>query len=61
MRYFGDNVVFFGSTRFIRLAPAAAAVFYFAHPISRPKRNVKTIASAGIVVGRTISFDLIDF
>jgi hypothetical protein len=33
---------FFGSTRFIHLAPAAAAVSYFAHPISWPKRNVKT-------------------
>jgi hypothetical protein len=31
---------FFGSTRFIHLAPAAAAVFYFAHPISWPNRNV---------------------
>ncbi len=35
---------FFGSTRFIHLAPAAAAVSYFAHPISWPKRNVKTHA-----------------
>src|SRR5262245_459223 len=50
VRYFGDNMVFFGSTRFIHLAPAAAAFSYFAHPISWPKHNVKTMPPPGIAV-----------
>jgi hypothetical protein len=44
---------FFGSTRFIHRAPAAAAVFYFAHLISWPKRNVKTEGAAKpVALGR---------
>jgi len=39
---------FFGSTRFIRLAPAAAAVL-FRSPLSWPKRNVKTHGAAKTV------------
>jgi hypothetical protein len=49
VRYFDDNVVFFGSSRFVHLGPGCGSgFFYFAHPISWPKRNVKTMSLPGL-------------
>jgi hypothetical protein len=48
VHYFDNNVTFFGSARFIRLASAAVTFFYFAHPISRPKRNVNNMSPLGL-------------
>jgi len=44
VRYFDDNVVFFGSSRFV------VVVFLFRSPVSSPKRNVKTVSPPGFVV-----------
>ena len=49
VHYFDDIVAFFGSSRFVRLAPAAVAVFLFRSPHQLAKAQCKDF-SAGIIV-----------